>query len=273
MGMRIMENDKRFLADVGLKDIVYPIKAISKSNKDGQNTIAKISIQAKIEEEFESQWINKFIQILHKHRDIIGTSTLKKNIRAYFKELNAKMVRVDFSYPYFIEKKTPASGMLNLVCYNCTYSSKMTTYMEPKIIFKIEVPVITTIPETLRMKPGSFAGQRSIITVEVESYKEFYPETIVEIVEKKAISSFYNYLTEDDQNWLTKKIQNTDKTDVVLLDEIDKELKENEFISWHTLRCSNYNQLQSYSTFMTTERDVWGARSDVDAGENDYLGI
>jgi GTP cyclohydrolase IB len=268
-----MENDKRFLVDVGLKDIVFPIKAVSKYQKDGQNTIGKISIQAKIEEEFESEWINKFIQILHKHRDIIGTATLKKNIKDYFQELNAKMVRVDFNYPYFIEKKTPASGMLNLVWYNCTYSTKMTTYMEPKTIFKIDIPVITTVPETLKMSPGSFAGQRSIVTVEIESYKEFYPETIVEIVEKKAISSFYNYLTEDDQNWLARKIQTTGKTNVALLDEIDKELKENEFISWHTLRCSNYNQLQSYSTFMTTERDVWGARSEVDTGDNDYLGL
>ncbi len=266
-----MGNEKRFLVDVGINDVVYPIKAISKTEKDGQNTIAKISIQAKIEEEFESEWINKFIQILHEHRDIIGPSTLKKNIRTYFQELNAKMVRIDFNYPYFIAKKTPASEQLNLVKYNCTYSSKMSTTIEPKTIFRIEIPVITTVPESVKMNAGSFAGQLSIITVTLESYKEIFPETIVGLVENKAISSLYNYLTVDDQNWLTKKIQNTNKTNIVLLDEIDKDLKQNEFILWHSVSCENFNPLQSFSTTMSTERDVWGSRSEL--GDEDYPDI
>lgn len=266
-----MNSEKRFLVDVGISDVVYPIKAISKSDKEGQNTIAKISIQAKIEEEFESEWINKFVRILHKHRDIIGPSTLKKNIKTYFEELNAKMVRIDFNYPYFIEKKTPASNQLNLVKYNCTYSSKMSTTIEPKTIFKIDIPVITTIPESVKMNAGSFAGQMSVITVTLESYKEIYPETIVSLVENKAVSSLYNYLTEDDQNWLTKRIQNTNKTNIVLLDEIDKELKENEYILWHSVSCTNKNPLQSFSTMMTTERDVWGSRSEL--GDDEYLDI
>jgi len=259
-----MQNDKRFLVDVGLNDLDYPINALSQMNPEGQRTIARISIHSKIEEKFESGWINKFIEILHRHRDIIGPLTLRKNIKTYYEELNAKMVRIDFAYPFFIEKKTPASSQLNLVKYKCTYSSKMSTTIEPKTIFKIEVPVITTVPESVKMNPGSYAGQLSIISVVLESYREVYPETIVNLVESKAISSLYTYLTEDDQNWITRKIQNTNKTNIVLLDEIHNDLEGNEYILWHSVSCTNHNPLQSFSTIMTTERNVWGSRSDVD---------
>ena len=49
--------------------------------------------------------INKFIYILHQHREKIGTKTLRENIKEYYKQLNARMVRIDFSYPYFMEKE------------------------------------------------------------------------------------------------------------------------------------------------------------------------
>jgi len=41
-----MAAEKRFLVDVGMKDLPFPIKAASKVYPDGQDTIANISISA-----------------------------------------------------------------------------------------------------------------------------------------------------------------------------------------------------------------------------------
>jgi hypothetical protein len=61
------------------------MRVISKVNPNGQSTIANISIDARIMQEFEAQWIDKFIRIVHEHRDRIGTKTLSVNIMDYLK--------------------------------------------------------------------------------------------------------------------------------------------------------------------------------------------
>jgi GTP cyclohydrolase FolE2 len=150
-----MAKEKRFLVDVGMKDLPFPMKVTSKVYPDGQFTIANISVSARIIQEFEARWIDKLIQIIHQHRDRIGTKTLRVNIIDYLKELQAKAVKIDFDYPFFVEKLTPVSREKCLVRYLCTYSAKASYVVEkPKIIFKMEIPVITTFTGSAPERPG-----------------------------------------------------------------------------------------------------------------------
>ena len=105
-----MPEQKRFLVDVGIKDLPLPIRAPSKVLPDGQATIANISVSARIMHEFEARWIDRFIQILHAHREEIGTRALQAVISDCLQALRAAVVRIDVDYPYFIEKTTRGKG-------------------------------------------------------------------------------------------------------------------------------------------------------------------
>jgi GTP cyclohydrolase I len=250
--------EKRYLADVGMKNLPFPMKVASKVKKDGQFTIANISISARVMQEFEAGWIDRFIEILHQHRDRIGTSTLKKNIKDYLKELHASTIRVDFSYPYFIEKLTPASKEKCLVKYNCTYSAKISSVeAKPRIIFKMQVPAITTYPSSVPEKSGGLFGQLSVVEIEVESQKDIYPEDLVKIVDKHALVPVYSFLTKEDQEIVIQKIHSEKKTSVVMTDEIKDELMHNNKIDWYSIQCSNFGMLHSYSTVISTEKSMW----------------
>jgi len=48
-----------FLEDVGMENVPFPMRVLSKTDPDGQPTIAKVSISARIMQEFEAQWINR----------------------------------------------------------------------------------------------------------------------------------------------------------------------------------------------------------------------
>ena len=104
-----MADETRFLVEVGMRGMPFPIQVLSKANPEGQATVAEISASARIMREFEAQWIDKFIQIIHRHRESIGTTTLRKNIMVYLKELDATTATVTFEYPFFIEKLTPVA--------------------------------------------------------------------------------------------------------------------------------------------------------------------
>jgi GTP cyclohydrolase I len=213
--------EKRFLVDVGMKDLPFPMRVASKVHTDGQFTIANISVSARIIQEFEARWIDKFIQIIHEHRDRIGTKTLRNNIMDYLKELEAKAVKIDFEYPFFIEKLTPISKEKCLVRYLCTYSAKASYVVDkPKIMFKMEIPVITTYPGSAPEKPGGLFGQLSIVVIEIEPQKDVYPEDLVEMADQHALAPIYSVLTEEDQAFIIQKVHSENKSSVVLTDEI-----------------------------------------------------
>jgi GTP cyclohydrolase I len=253
-----MIEEKAFLEDVGIKDLPFPMKVISKVNPDGQQTIANISINARILQEFSAEWIDKFIRILHSHREKIGTVTLSANIPDYLNELKASMVVVDFSYPYFIEKITPVSKEKCLVRYLCSFSVKAHVTMDkPKILFKIAVPALTTYPLSNEDQKGGLFAQLSIVNIEIEPKDQIFPEDIVDMVDKHAIAPVYSFLTKEDQRFIINKLHTEKKTSVILTDEIKDELTHNRNVEWYKVGCTNYGMLHSYLTLISTEKSMW----------------
>jgi len=162
-----MVKEKRFLVDVGMSDLPFPMRVLSKAYPNGQPTIANIAINARIMHDFEAHWIDEFIKIVHSHRDRIGTKTLNVNIKDYVKKLKASVVKINFNYPFFIEKLTPVSKEKCLVRYLCSYTAKATSVKgKADISFKIEVPYISTYPMSKSQKSKGLFGQLSIMDIE-----------------------------------------------------------------------------------------------------------
>ena len=253
------------MVDVGMKNLPFPLKVASRENEAGIHTVGSISVNAHIMQEFEATWIDKFIQILHQHRQIVGTKSLKNNIEAYRREFRDAPVRIDFEYPFFVEKTTPVTHEKCLVRYLCSYSVKATSVQEPKILFKIDVPVITTYPESSFLTTERLFGQLSVVTVEVESGQDVFPEDFVDIVDKHALMPVYSYLTPEDQDYVIQQIHKSNKTSVVMVDEIREELARRQNIEWYSVRCANFGMLHSYSTYIGTEKSSWVPFSEYSA--------
>lgn len=253
-----MNDEKRFMQDVGLTDLPYRMKVLSRDFKEGQFTIANISITARIMHEFEARWIDKFIQIVHKHQNYIGTETLKANILDYMKELNATKVKVDFTFPFFVEKITPVSKEKCLVRYGCAYSASVArSDLNPQISLKISAPCITTYPASDPDKPGGLFGQISIVDIDVQSHKDIFPEDLIDIVDRHALMPVYSFLTEEDQAYVIQKVHSEKKTSVVMVDEIKEELAGISKIEGYTVTSKNSGMLHSYSTFIGTSKSMW----------------
>lgn len=249
---------QRFLVDVGMRGLPFPLRVNSKADSNGQFTIADISIYARIMHEFEARWIDKFIQIAHQHRERIGCAKLRTIIFDYLRELRATNLRIDFQYSFFVSKVTPISKEECLVRYHCTYSAKVTKVDEqPIIMFRIEIPVITTYPASAPERPGGLFGQLSIVTIETESKEEIYPEDLVEITDRCALAPIYSFLTQEDQIYLIQKIHSEVKTSVEMTDEIRKELRQRSDIERYSVYSANFGMLHSYSTVISTERSRW----------------
>jgi len=250
-----MKEEERFMVDVGMRGFAFPIRALSRKDPSGQHTVASISVSARVMHEFEAGWIDRFIQVIHKHRDNIGTSSLRGNIKDYLSALNASTVRIDFHYPFFIEKITPVSKEKCLVRYQTSYSAHVAT--SAKITFKMKVPCITTYPDSDKSGRGGLMSQLSFIVLEVESSRDVYPEELVELVDSCALSPVYSFLTDADQRAVIEKVHSERKTSVVVVDEIRKHLAADPTLEYYSVNSNNFGMLHSYSTVVGTEKSIW----------------
>lgn len=253
-----MTEENKFLQDVGMKSLPIPLTALSKSNPEGQHTIANVSISARIMHDFKAEWIDTFVQTLHKQGIATLQKSLRTNIVEYLKNLKASAVKIDIEYPFFVEKTTPVSKEKCLVRYVCTNTAKITSSCtSPTILFKIEIPVITTYPVRLQDSQRGLFAQTSHVTIELESTKDIFPEDIIEITEKHALSPVYSYLTKDDQEFIINKVHSVEQTSVSMIDEIKKVLASDRDIDWYSVTSTNYGILHSYATFVNIEKSSW----------------
>jgi GTP cyclohydrolase I len=253
-----VKSEAKFMVDVGMKGLPFPMRVASRGQAEGQQTIAEISVSARIMQEFEAEWIDRFIQVLHEHRGRIGGKTLCANLKDYMQRLNASTVRVDFEYPFFVEKRTPVSKEKCLVRYRCTYSARSSNVeSDGAAIFAIQVPAITTYPVPADATPTGLFAQLSVVRLEVETHTDVFPEDLAELVDRHALMPVYSFLTKEDQAFVIQKIHSGRKTSVVMTDEIKDELRSMPGIESYTIRCANFGMLHSYNTFIGTEKSMW----------------
>ncbi len=225
---------------------------------EGQPTVANISVMARIKRSFEARWIDRFIQVLHGQRDLIGVHRLGDHLRTFVEALQATMVRVDYEYPFFVAKQTPLSGETCLVQYRCVCSAKNLLHNDgARVAFRMEIPCISTYPVSDAGHPGGLFGQLSVMGVEVVADEDLFPEDLVSLVDRHALSPVYSFLTEEDQKVLIDRIHGEKRTSVMIVDAVKSELAANRNISWYAVRCANYGMLHSYSTIIQTEKSAW----------------
>lgn len=261
-------DESKFLVDVGMKDLPFPIRASSKVSPEGQATVANISIEARLMHEFEAGWIDRFVEIVHAHRDRIGHKTLRDNISDYFEALKATAVKVTFEYPFFIEKRTPVTKEKCLVKYDCAFSAKVPSLDDkPKVFFRMVVPCITTYPASDPAQAGGLFGQLSTVAIETESKRDVYPEDLVDLVDRHALVPLYSFLPKEDQRAVIQKIHSQRRTSVVMVDGIKNELAADRTLDFYSVRCMNFGMLHSYSTMVGTEKSWWTPFSGCEDGE------
>lgn len=253
-----MTDSKRFLVDVGISDLPFPMRVASRVDPEGQPTVGEISIAARIMQPFEARWIDRFISIVHRHRDRIGTAFLRSNLSDYKAELKASAIRIEYRYPYFVEKTTPLSKEPSLVRHRCTFSSRISAVdAEPRVRFGMEIPCITTYPGSAAGETGGLFGQSSLVCIEVSTGEEVFPEDLVELVDRHALAPVYSFLPAEDQASLIRRIHEERMSSVVLTDTLRRELARDDRFDWYSLETRNFGMLHEYGTIIGTEKSRW----------------
>src|SRR5678809_908954 len=105
---------------VGIKSIRHPVK-IQERAGGIQHTIAHFNMYVGLPHHFKGTHMSRFVEILNAHEREITVDTFQVMLQEMMEKLEAQEGRIEMSFPYFIEKAAPVSGVRSLMDYEVTF--------------------------------------------------------------------------------------------------------------------------------------------------------
>ncbi|MDR0410825.1 MAG: GTP cyclohydrolase FolE2 [Treponema sp.] len=239
------------LAKVGVKGLEYPVRVLDKVNKN-QYTTAKVDLFADLPRHFKGTHMSRFIEIFHQYRQDLSMPhflAMLENIRM---TMEAESSFGSMSFPYFIEKKAPVSGLPGMMSYQCCYQGE-TNASNKRFTVSVTVPVTTVCPCSKAISERGAHNQRGIVTVMVELGPFFWIEDLIDIVEKSASSPVYSLLKREDEKFITEQAYDNPKfVEDVVRDVIASVKALDKFLSF-SVEAENFESIHNHSAFAYAE--------------------
>src|SRR5687768_7453711 len=143
--------DSRKLAidKVGIKAIRHPMRIQERPSKERssgvQHTIATFSMYVGLPHHFKGTHMSRFVEILEAHEREITVESFQAMLREMVEKLEAEEGHIEMSFPYFIEKKAPVSGVKSLMDYEVTFTGEILKGQQ-SFTMKVVVPVTSLCP-------------------------------------------------------------------------------------------------------------------------------
>src|SRR5881397_1456993 len=247
--------DRRKLAidQVGIKAIRHPVRVAERSG-GAQHTIAMFNMYVGLPHHFKGTHMSRFVEILEEHEREITVETFQVMLSEMVERLEAEEGHIEMSFPYFIEKKAPVSGVKSLMDYEVTFTGEIRKGRQ-SFTMKVVVPVTSLCPCSKSISERGAHNQRSHVTVTARTNEFVWIEEIVDIVEKQASSELYGLLKRPDEKHVTERAYDNPKFVEDMVRDVAAVLNLDERIEAYVVESENFESIHNHSAYALIEKN------------------
>src|SRR5712671_1303248 len=257
--------DSRKLAidKVGVKAIRHPVRiqerpSTDRTSKDGtagvQHTIAMFNMYVGLPHHFKGTHMSRFIEILEAHEREITVETFQQMLREMVEKLEAEEGSIEMTFPYFIEKKAPVSGVRSLMDYEVSFVGEIHKKKQ-SFTMKVVVPVTSLCPCSKKISERGAHNQRSHVTVTARTNDFVWIEELVDLAEKQASCELYGLLKRPDEKYVTERAYDNPKFVEDLVRDVAAVLNLDERIDSYVVESENFESIHNHSAYALIEKD------------------
>jgi GTP cyclohydrolase IB len=247
--------DSRKLAidKVGIKAIRHPMR-IQERSAGVQHTIATFKMYVGLPHHFKGTHMSRFVEILEAHEREITVETFQQMLREMVDKLEAEEGHIEMTFPYFIEKRAPVSGVKSLMDYEVSFAGEIRGGRQ-RFTMKVVVPVTSLCPCSKKISERGAHNQRSHVTVTARTNEFVWIEEIVDLVEKQASCELYGLLKRPDEKHVTERAYDNPKFVEDLVRDVAAVLNLDERIDAYVVESENFESIHNHSAYALIERD------------------
>ncbi len=247
--------DTRRLAidKVGIKSIRHPIQVAVKGG-GVQHTIATFNMYVGLPHHFKGTHMSRFVEILNAHEREISIDSFKLMLRETTDRLEADSAHVEMSFPYFVNKAAPVSGVQSLMDYDVTFVGRLERGRQT-FTMKVVVPVTSLCPCSKEIADYGAHNQRSHVTITARTRGFVWIEDLVAYAESEASSELFGLLKRPDEKLVTERAYDNPKFVEDMVRDVAARLNEDDRIEWYVVESENFESIHNHSAYALIERD------------------
>jgi len=238
---------------VGIKDIRHPVRVKDRSQGE-QHTIANFSMYVFLPHNFKGTHMSRFVQILNSHEREISVESFKDMLSEMVERLESERGHIEMSFPYFVNKKAPVSGVESLLDYEVTLIGEVQDG-KPVMYTRIIVPTTSLCPCSKSISDRGAHNQRSHVTLTVRTCSFIWLEDLIEIVEKQASCELFGLLKRPDEKHVTERAYDNPKFVEDMVRDVAAVLNNDDRICAYTVEAENFESIHNHSAYALIERD------------------
>ena len=241
--------DTRHIAidKVGIKDIRHPVVVRDRSGRE-QHTVANFNMYVNLPDKYKGTHMSRFVEILNNHEYEITVQSFKRMIEEMTELLNAESGNIEMTFPYFINKTAPVSGVMSLMDYEVSFIGQITDH-KPEVLVKVLVPVTSLCPCSKNISDYGAHNQRSHITACVRTNDFIWIEELIDIIEKVASCELYGLLKRPDEKYVTERAYDNPKFVEDIVRDVAVKFNEEDRIVAYTVESENFESIHNHSAY------------------------
>lgn len=241
---------------VGIKAIRHPVRVRDRTGGE-QHTIANFNMYVNLPHNFKGTHMSRFVEILNKHEREISVASFKDMLHEMTGLLSADSGHIEMSFPYFVNKAAPVSGVQSLMDYEVTFAGEVVN-KKTSLTVKVQVPVTSLCPCSKEISRYGAHNQRSHVTVRVRVQGFVWIEELIDMVEKQASCELYGLLKRPDEKYVTERAYENPKFVEDMVRDIAAVFNQDERIEAYVVESENFESIHNHSAYAMIERDKVG---------------
>ena len=250
--------DERKLAiqRVGIKDVRYPLTL---ALGGGQfSTVAQWSLDVALPAEAKGTHMSRFVAWLDALDEPVDAAALRRQLGAMLERLQAREGRIEASFPFFLRKRAPVSGVESLLEYQGRYVAEARTGADgvlATVWAEVVVPVKSLCPCSKEIADYGAHNQRSHVTIRAELLRPIDWPELVRFAEDEASSELWPLLKRADEKWVTERAYENPKFVEDLVRDVALRLNGDARVGRYVVEVENFESIHAHSAYARIERE------------------
>jgi GTP cyclohydrolase I len=239
---------------VGVKGVRYPLTV--RAGDAVQSTVGMWNMYVHLAEEKKGTHMSRFISLLEGMDVPLDVAYFSALMRDMVKLLDARAGRIEVSFPYFINKTAPISGVQSLMDYEVGFIGDIRNG-QLEVSVKLQVPVTSLCPCSKQISAYGAHNQRSLISVTALLHDD-YPvavDALIAKVEAQASCELYGLLKRPDEKYVTERAYDNPKFVEDLVRDVAVMLNNEPSVLAFTLEAENFESIHNHSAYALIEGD------------------
>ncbi len=245
---------------VGIKDIRHPVRVKDRSTGE-QHTVAAFNMYVNLPHNFKGTHMSRFVEVLHREREI-SVDSFQHMLAEMTTRLDAEAGHIEMSFPYFVMKRAPVSGVESFMDYQASLIGEI-KHGKSSLWIKVVVPVTSLCPCSKKISDYGAHNQRSHVSIRARLREHMWIEELIGIAEAEASCELYGILKRPDEKYVTERAYENPKFVEDIVRDIALRLNKEPRVAAYVIESENFESIHNHNAYALIERDK---EQTIDAG-------